>query len=144
MKEKEPGIDLLRLLDPKRGESDFSRPRAGGDKPETVAVMVGSQYMGRGDEELGSLLAASFFDVIAAVGRPPAVITFYNTGVFLTTREGPALDSLKALAAQGSILLSSGICLDFFNIKSQLKVGRIGNMYELINAQRTADRIIRM
>lgn len=111
---------------------------------ERVALMVGSRFMGKGNDELGTLLAASFFDVLAAVGNPPAIISFYNTGVFLSTRDGPILESIQALAAQGAAVISSGVCLDFFNLKHQLKVGRIGNMYEIINAQRTADRVIRM
>ncbi|UQZ89466.1 sulfurtransferase-like selenium metabolism protein YedF [Deltaproteobacteria bacterium Smac51] len=150
-KGKEPIIDLIHPLRAIGGRADFSLSnpvgvvqKTSGDKVETVVVMAGSQFMGTGDDELGRKLAVAFFDTMAAVGVPPAVVAFYNTGVFLTTRETPVLASLQELVAQGATLISSSVCLDFFDIKDQVKVGRIGNMYEIINAQRAADRLIRL
>lgn len=110
---------------------------------ETV-VLAGSQFMGAGDEALGAKLAANFFDTLAALGQPVKVVAFYNTGVFLTTRESAVVQALRDLAGRGSTIISCGICLEHFHLENSLKVGRIGNMYEIIKAQRNAAQIIRL
>lgn len=115
-----------------------------GSEESPVAVMVSSEFMGAGDEVLGAKLAVNFFDTLAALGQPPQVIAFYNSGVRLTTRDSSIVEALRDLISQGSTVISSGVCLEHFKVKEELKVGRIGNMYEIINAQRNAERVVRM
>lgn len=111
---------------------------------ENVSILVGSEFMGVGDDGLGAKLALNFFDTLAALGQPPRLIAFYNTGVHLTTRDSSVVEALRDLVSQGSTVISCGVCLEYFQVKNQLKVGRIGNMYEIINAQRNADRVVRL
>ncbi len=144
----EPVIDLIQPVkaeEPAAPAVTASRPapeppRAG----DYVAVLAGSQFMGAGDEVLGAKLAQGFFDTLAATGQPPRLIAFYNTGVLLTTRESSIVEALRDLERQGSTVISSGVCLEALGVKDQLKVGRIGNMYEIINAQRHAARVVRL
>ena len=114
------------------------------DTSDNVAVLVGSEFMGAGDDGLGAKLALNFFDTLAALGQPPRLIAFYNTGVRLTTRDSSIVEALRDLVSQGSTVISCGVCLEYFQIREHLKVGRIGNMYEIINAQRNADRVVRL
>ena len=138
--EVEPVIDLVQ---PATSELPVTPPalEQSAEKDDTV-VMAGSQFMGQGNEELGARLALSLFDTLAASGRPPTVIAFYNSGVHLTTRESPLIETLRDLEKQGSLVITSGLCLEALNLKDQLKVGRVGNMYEIVNAQRTAAHTI--
>jgi peroxiredoxin family protein len=39
-------------------------------------------------------------------------------------------------------IFSCGLCLEFFDLKEQLKVGAISNMLETIEAMTEADKII--
>jgi TusA-related sulfurtransferase len=129
---------------PVASASAVPAPAAPEDPSGFVAVLAGSQFMGTGDEALGAELARSFFDALAAAGRPPRLIAFYNTGVLLTTRESSIVEALRDLERQGSVVISSGVCLEALAVMEQLKVGRIGGMYEIIDAQRRADRVIRL
>jgi hypothetical protein len=54
------------------------------------------------------------------------------------------VEALRDLAGRGATVISSGLCLEYFRLKDQLKVGRIGNMYEIVKAQARAARILRL
>ena len=132
-----PDLDIIDLL-PEQQQSEEEA------KKIITALMVPGRYMGRGDDVLGAKLAANFFDTLAALKEPPQICAFYNNGVFLTTTESPIIPALKDLVEQGSTIISCGVCLDFFDLKEKLLVGRIGNMYEIICAQKNADRLLTM
>ena len=117
---------------------------AGPDPREPAVVLVGSQVMGAGEDALGARLATAFFDALAGLDPPPRLLAFYNTGVFLTTRDSAVVEALRDLAGRGATVISSGLCLSHFGLQNQLKVGRIGNMYEIIKAQTGVARILRL
>ena len=150
--EEEDAEEIIDLLQPAadafepdaEADSSSGEPGAPNSTLEEVAVLVGSRFMGSGNDELGAKLTQSFFDSLAAPGQVPAFLAFYNTGVFLTTGESAVVEALRDMAARGSTIISSGVCLDFFNLQDQLKVGRIGNMYEIIKAQRHFARVLRL
>lgn len=143
---EETVIDLIQPVPPEElaapGPDPASAPET--DPGEYVAVLAGSQFMGAGDERLGAALANGFFEALAAAGQPPRLVAFYNTGVLLTTRESSIVEALRALERRGSTVISSGVCLEALGVKEQLKVGRIGGLDEIINAQRHAARVIRL
>ena len=116
-------------------------PKPGKEPP---VVLVGGQVMGAGEDALGARLATAFFDVLAGLDPPPSLLAFYNTGVFLTTRDSAVVEALRDLAGRGAIVISSGLCLEHFGLKGQLKVGRLGNVYEIVKAQLQSARVIRL
>jgi hypothetical protein len=54
------------------------------------------------------------------------------------------VEALRDLAGRGAVVISSGLCLEHFGLQGQLKVGRIGNMYEIIKAQTQSSRVLRL
>ena len=144
-------MDLGPALAPWRSDPARVEPRAdpfrGGNVPPPLAgpvVLVGSQFMGAGEDALGARLVTAFFDALAALEPPPCLLAFYNTGVFLTTRDSAVAEALRDLAGRGATVISSGLCLEYFRLEDQLKVGRIGNMYEIVKAQTQAVRVLRL
>ena len=124
--EEETILDLGSALSPETEQPTWT---------ERPVVLVGSQVMGAGEDALGARLATAFFDALAGLDPPPRLLAFYNTGVFLTTRDSAVVEALRDLAARGATVISSGLCLEHLGLKDQLKVGRIGNMYEIVKAQ---------
>ena len=61
----------------------------------------------------------------------------------LTTSEGDILKDIQALEAQGVEVVSCGTCLEFFGLKEELKVGSITNMYDIVERQEQAAKIIK-
>jgi selenium metabolism protein YedF len=132
-------IDLGPALRPWRTETEPRTSRA-----EPPVVLVGGQVMGAGEDDLGARLVTAFFDALAGLEPPPGFLAFYNTGVFLTTRDSAVVEALRDLAGRGATVISSGLCLEYFRLKDRLKVGRIGNMYEIVKAQARAARVLRL
>jgi len=126
--------------EPPRAEPSRTEP----PRAEPPVVLVGGQVMGAGEDDLGARLVTAFFDALAGLDPPPAFLAFYNTGVFLTTRDSAVVEALRDLAGRGATVISSGLCLEYFRLKDRLKVGRIGNMYEIVKAQARAARVLRL
>jgi peroxiredoxin family protein len=72
----------------------------------------------------------------------PHKILFVNSGVRLTCSGSQVLEALQKLEQQRVQIFSCGLCLEFFDLKEQLKVGAISNMLETIEAMTEADKII--
>ena len=96
-----------------------------------TVLVVSSEGMGRGNEELAGILARTFFHVLTESDTPPATIVFFNAGVKLVVEGSPVLDDLRALAAKGVEMLACGVCLSYFSLKDKVAVGVVSNMYTI-------------
>jgi len=105
-------------------------------------IVISEDKMGRGNDELGSVLIRAFLHTICLEKAKPDVMIFYNTGVKLTVQGSEVLDDLKELAATGVEILVCGTCLNYFEIKDQLGVGVVSNMYDIAGTMSRAGRII--
>lgn len=114
------------------------------DIPEktTMIYVISADAMGRGNDELGWALLQTYIQTIREITPLPAKILLYNSGVKLVTASSGALSALEELQAKGVEILACGTCLDFFKLKSAIKVGRITNMYDIMKAMADADKII--
>jgi len=98
--------------------------------PKTI--VINSDTMGRGDDELGATLIGSFLRTVAAAEQKPAAVIFYNAGVRLAADDSPVLDALEALERAGVDLLACGTCLAHFSLQERLAAGRESNMQEIV------------
>jgi selenium metabolism protein YedF len=112
-------------------------------EPRALVVQVTSSSMGSGDEELGAILMRSFLKTQVQLPRLPDSVIFYNTGVRLCCEGSPLIDDLTALSAAGVEILACGTCLNFFDLASKLRVGRVTDMLEIATRLSAADRLIR-
>jgi selenium metabolism protein YedF len=108
---------------------------------ETV-YLVSSDALGRGDDELGRLLMKNFFYALAESGGAGKVLLFINGGVRLTCQGSPIIDHLSQLEEDGAEVSSCGTCLDFYKLKESLQVGKITNMYSILEYLQQAPRVI--
>jgi selenium metabolism protein YedF len=100
--------------------------------------------MGSGDPELGRILTKNFIFTLTEADLVPDAIYLVNSGVRLTISGSGVLEPLEELANRGVDIASCGLCLEFFDAKDSLAVGRISNMLELVNALEGAGNIIRL
>ncbi len=107
-----------------------------------LVLTVPSEFMGRGDEDLGRILVRSFFHTLGEVQPLPDTIIFLNSGVKLVVAGSPVLDDLRALSDQGISILVCGTCLGHFGIKDQVAVGEISNMYAIAETLLGAGRTV--
>ena len=64
-------------------------------KPKTFLIQ--SEGLGRGDEQLGSLLMASFLRLLGESQDKPGSLIFWNAGVRLMCQGSQVLEHLKRL-----------------------------------------------
>jgi hypothetical protein len=108
----------------------------------SVVLMVTLQGMGHAEPELRLKLLRSYLTLLDADGRLPAAICFVTEGVRLVVEGSPLLDILAQLEARGVYLISCSTCLGAFGLTDQVKVGIIGGMPDIIEAQWQADKVI--
>ena len=84
----------------------------------------------------------NFLTTLLEMDPLPDIILFVNSGINLTTAGSDVLEALETLDSHGVDIASCGLCLDFYQKKEQLKVGRTTNMFEMAEVQCQAGRFI--
>ncbi len=112
-------------------------------KEEKMIVVLSSDKMGEGDEELGKVLIKGFIYAITQLDKYPKAILLYNSGVKLSSEGSDSIEDLKMLEEQGVEILSCGTCLNFYNLQDKLQVGKVTNMYSIVEELSEATNIIR-
>jgi len=108
----------------------------------SLVVYVSSKGLGRGDEELGAILMASFLDTLSQFKGEISHAIFLNAGAKLTVQGSPVLEQIRQLEQLGVEVLVCGTCLSHFGITDQLAVGSVSNMFAILETLSRAGRII--
>lgn len=108
---------------------------------ETV-ILVTRNGMGDADPALQIKLITTYFRLLDENNILPAIICFYADGVRLVVEGSPVLDSLASLEAKGVRLVLCNTCLNFFGLVDQVRVGIVGGMTDIIEAQRRGSKVI--
>ena len=96
--------------------------------------LIQSEGLGRGEDQLGSLLMANFLRLLGESKEKPETIIFWNTGVRLVCEGSKVLDHLKRLEEQGVILLACTTCLEYLDLKDKMVVGKPTTMVKSIES----------
>jgi selenium metabolism protein YedF len=107
-----------------------------------LTLLLSSDKLGGGDDKLGDILMKSYIFALSEADTIPDDLLFINEGVKLTSKNSPVLGSLKKLIERGTNILVCGVCLDFYNLKDELSVGEISNMYTIVQLMNNADNTI--
>ncbi len=105
-------------------------------------ILVKNQFLGEGNDELGRILMNSFMYTLTQMEGTVGSIIFMNSGVVLTVSGSEVLEHLRLLEQSGVEILVCGTCLDFYQIKNQLGVGHVSNMYTIYEKMAAAYRVI--
>lgn len=113
------------------------------DRKSNTVVVLSSNQMGNGSEELGQILMKGFIFALTELDELPSTVLLYNSGVKLSTEGSNSIEDLKTLQAQGVEILSCGTCLNYYDLTEKLQVGDVTNMYFILEKMEQADKIIR-
>ena len=128
------------LISGAAGETLAIKRQKGG---ETV-MLIASDRLGDGPEELGRLLMKNFINTLVEVAEAPDRILFVNTGVLMATEGSEVLEALEKLGNRGIEIASCGVCLDFFSCKDKLRAGTVTNMFTIVESMLKAGLVIRV
>lgn len=110
---------------------------------EKSVFVFASKRLGNGPEELGDLLIRGFFRTLAKTEPLPQVLVFLNTGVELLAV--PEINEcLDTLVANGVTVLACGTCIDYFNLREQVKSDYLSNMGEIVSTLATATKVVNL
>jgi selenium metabolism protein YedF len=127
-----------------KGETLQPEALASAAAPATgpLVLTIPSEFMGRGDEELGRILIRGFFHTLGEVQPLPDTIIFFNSGVKLVVEGSPVLEDLRGPYDQGIHILACGTCLGHYELKDKIAVGEISNMYTITETLLRASKVL--
>ncbi len=107
-----------------------------------ITVLIESNTVGRDSDELGAVLMRALFPTLLEANPRPTKLIFMNSGVILTVEGSVYLEDISKLEKEGIEIFVCGTCLDFFNLKDKVKVGKISNFFEITQTLVEADKVI--
>ena len=99
---------------------------------QSKVILIQSEGLGRGDDQLGTMLMANFLRLLGESKEKPETLVFWNTGVRLVCEDSYILGHLKRLEDQGVEILACTTCLEYFDLVDKLKVGKPTTMVKSI------------
>lgn len=108
----------------------------------SYAIAFQSNAMGRGNDDLGQLLMKGFINTLPEIEHKPTSLLFLNAGIFLTLKDSPVIESLGRLESEGTRILVCGTCLDFYGKKTEIGVGIISNMYDILDTMSKSAKVL--
>lgn len=115
---------------------------AQGSEKKKIMVMIATECMGHGDDDLGTKLMVSFLKTLKEMGDELWRLVFVNNGVKLTIEDSEVLPVLKEYEEGGIYILVCGTCLDHFSLLNKKRVGETTNMLDIVTAMQLADKVI--
>jgi selenium metabolism protein YedF len=140
--EKDGNFEIAGAKDDAAAVCEVMEPSPGQDKESKIAVLVGTDHMGRGDDLLGSRLLFNFISTLKEMGTELWRLIFLNGGVKLATEGSECLPALRELEGEGIQILVCGTCLIHFGLLEKKQVGETTNMLDIVTALQLADKVI--
>ncbi|MBU5308675.1 sulfurtransferase-like selenium metabolism protein YedF [Clostridioides mangenotii] len=112
------------------------------DDLENRCIFITKDKMGSGNDELGEVLIKGFVYTLTETKPYPKSILLVNGGIKLSTVNEDTVGNLKILEEAGVEVLSCGTCLDYYDLKDELKVGTVTNMYSIVESLKNSSNTI--
>lgn len=105
-------------------------------------VLITSRTVGDGEQELGEKLMSNYLIALSEGEVLPSHVLLINTGVQLAKLAEKTVATLQDLIDKGVVVLACGTCLDYYEMKDQLAVGQISNIYNFRDIMANASNVI--
>ena len=102
-------------------------------------IVISSDKMGEGDEELGKRLVANFLRTLLGAEKKPRILMLYNSGVKLAAKDSAVLETLQSLENLGVEIICCGTCVNFYGLTDLIQAGRVTNMAEIVRVLTEAE-----
>ncbi len=102
--------------------------------------LLNSDHIGA-NRELGKVLVKGLLNAAAELPYPKQLV-FINTGVKLVAEKSYCLEILEKLEKSGARILACGTCIDYFKLRDKIKVGKISNALEIMEALSGSGKLI--
>lgn len=107
-----------------------------------TVILVTNYGMGKADEKLQLVLIGKYVELMIQNGSFPAAVCFYADGVKLVCEGSPVLDQLRKLESNNVRLIVCSTCLNYLGLNEKARIGIIGGMGDILEAQLKAEKVI--
>ena len=108
----------------------------------TNALMMFSKPFIGEDDEIGRNAVNDLLVTLSESEIVPKYIVFWNNAVKLCVEDSKLLPAINRLEKYGVRVLVAGHALDKLNLKSSLRVGKLANNFDLIDAINQVQKVI--
>jgi hypothetical protein len=103
------------------------------NEPKRKVLILGSESIGRGDDDLGYEIWMSMLKTLAEREDRPLAIIFWNTAVKLLAEGSPSVPRLRTLEGKGVQLLAGPLCVKELELTGKMVVGKLATMEEILD-----------
>jgi selenium metabolism protein YedF len=121
----------------------YCSPEISHFKKGNFVVVLTSEKMGEGEDQLGHLLMINFIKALKDLDELPQKMVFYNSGVKLAVNSSPVIEILRDLEKMGVDLLLCTTCISHYSLESVIGTGIVSNMYTIADVMATTGKIVR-
>ena len=111
---------------------------------QKILVILSSQQIGKGDDELGQKLMVSFVKTLKEMGTDLWRLVLLNHGVKFSTKDSKILEELRELKESGVTILVCGACLTHLGLMDDKVIGETTNMLDTVTSMQLADKVINL
>ena len=105
-------------------------------------ILITREGMGSADATLQHKLLDTYLNLLLENGSLPAAICFYTDGVKLVVEGSPLLERLSQIEQRGVRLIICTTCLNYFGLIEKVRVGIVGGVPDILEAQAQAAKVI--
>ena len=106
------------------------------------AIVINSEFLGRGDDDLGRQIMGSFLRKLSIEENKPKKIIFFNSGVKLLAKGSSVLDGIDLLKKAGIDMMACGTCVNYYKLADKIESGLISDMRSIISTLMNSDDVI--
>jgi intracellular sulfur oxidation DsrE/DsrF family protein len=107
-----------------------------------AVILITRDGIGSADTSLQHKLLDTYLRLLLENGSLPFAICFYTDGVRLVVEGSPFLERLSQLEQKGVRLVVCSTCLNYFGLTEKVRVGIVGGMPDILEAQGRAGKVI--
>ncbi len=114
------------------------------DSSRKTLIIISSERLGNGDEELGQSLMIDYIKALNEWGDDLWRLIFVNYGVKLTTEKSALHNELKSLESSGVEILVCGASLTHLGLMEKKEVGQTTDMNGIVTSLKLTDKVINL
>jgi selenium metabolism protein YedF len=112
------------------------------ERPRDSLLLISSEGIGPRDQSLGRMLMMKFLYSITETRERPTAIVIVSGGVRLTTRKSESLEALRTLESAGVDIMVCRPSAEFLALENEVAVGRLCNMYQIVERLLAASKTL--
>jgi|GEM_PF-330616 len=135
---------LLHIQRGKPEEKEQLEEVAVADQPTDSVLLISSETVGCPDEQLGRMLMKKLLYSLTETEQRPTAIVIVSSGVRLAVNNSDSIEALRVLEDAGVDIMICGASVEFLELKGKIAVGRVCDMYQIVERLLAASKTLSM